>query len=310
MPSTRYTIVFTNPGTGSTRQLTLRLRPAVAAVGALLTLPVLVGMGAAWKAKYDVSALYESQKALEEENENYRSATEALTGQIESLQAAISDLRAQSALDPSLAGAVERIKPYLKGGMGGGTTGAVPAKGQEPYIRALSALTGPDDTFGLIRSLLESLESRLVEFRGDVERRNALAAATPSLWPAQGWLTSRMGPRQDPVSGELDFHSGLDIAAEAGSPVYATAGGTVVESGYRASYGNLIVLDHGFGIQTRYGHLSKISVKAGDHVKRGDVIGKVGATGKATGPHLHYETLANGKLVNPLRLLTPKPRDR
>jgi murein DD-endopeptidase MepM/ murein hydrolase activator NlpD len=72
----------------------------------------------------------------------------------------------------------------------------------------------------------------------------------------------------------------------------------------------LIVLDHGFGIQTRYGHLSKISVKKGERVKRGDVIGLVGSTGKATGPHLHYETLINGRLLNPIRLLTQKPRDQ
>jgi murein DD-endopeptidase MepM/ murein hydrolase activator NlpD len=311
MPSRRYTVVFTDRTTGTSRQLTLALRPAVAAVCAVLTIPVLVGMGAAWKAKYDVSALYASHQALEVENASFRAATEALTGQIESLQAAIVDLGAQSALDPNLARAMDRLPALVKArAMGGGSAGTGTPKGQEPYVTALSALTGPDDTFGLLRTLLESLESRLVAVRGFVDRRNALAAATPSMWPANGWLTSTMGPRQDPLSGQADFHSGLDIAAESGTPVYATAGGTVVEAGRHASYGNLIVLDHGFGIQTRYGHLSKISVKPGDKVKRGDVIGKVGATGRATGTHLHYETLANGKLLNPLRLLTQKPRDR
>jgi murein DD-endopeptidase MepM/ murein hydrolase activator NlpD len=90
--------------------------------------------------------------------------------------------------------------------------------------------------------------------------------------------------------------------------VYATAAGTVVHSGWQGGYGNLIVLDHGFGLQTRYGHLLNYSVKQGAKVKRGDVIGHVGNTGRSTGYHLHYEVLANGKLLNPLQLLSQKPR--
>jgi murein DD-endopeptidase MepM/ murein hydrolase activator NlpD len=283
----------------------------MAAACAALTLPVLVGLGAAWKAKSDVAALYASHHALELENASFRSATEALTGQIEALQSAVVDLGAQSALDPNLARAMERLPALVKArAMGGGATEGTAANTREPYIKALSALTGPDDTFGLLRGVLESLESRLLTVRGYVERRNALAAATPSLWPAQGWLTSTMGPRLDPMSGHDDFHGGLDIAAESGAPVYATAEGTVIEAARHSSYGNLIVIDHGFGIQTRYGHLSKFSVKTGERVKRGDVIGLVGATGRATGPHLHYETLVNGRLLNPLRLLTQRPRDQ
>jgi murein DD-endopeptidase MepM/ murein hydrolase activator NlpD len=311
MPSRRYTVVFTDRSTGTTRQLTLSVRPVVAVACAALTLPVLVGAGAAWKARSDVASLYASHHALEVENASYREATEALSGQIESLQSALVDLGSQSALDANLARAMERLPALVKSrAMGGGPPVTESSLRQEPYLKALTALSGPEDTFGLLRTLLESLESRLLTVRGFVERRNALAAATPSMWPAQGWLTSRMGPRQDPVLGGDDFHAGLDIAAERGAPVYATAEGTVVEAGYHSSYGNLIVLDHGFGILTRYGHLSRLSVKPGDQVKRGDIIGLVGATGKATGPHLHYEVLANGKLLNPLRLLTQRPRDR
>ena len=311
MPSRRFTVVLTERSSGSTRQLTLSVRPVVAVACAALTLPVLVGAGAAWKAKSDVASLYASNHALELENASYREATEALSGQIESLQSALVDLGSRSALDPNLARAMERLPALVKSrAMGGGTPVTETSVRQEPYLKALSALSGPEDTFGLLRTLLESLESRLLTVRGFVERRNALAAATPSMWPAQGWLTSRMGHRQDPVLGGDDYHAGLDIAAERGAPVYATAEGTVVEAGYHSSYGNLIVLDHGFGILTRYGHLSGLSVKPGDQVKRGDVIGQVGATGKATGPHLHYEVLANGRLLNPLRLLTQRPRDR
>ena len=171
-------------------------------------------------------------------------------------------------------------------------------------------MTVPEDTFGLLRSLLESLESRLHVVRRNVERRNALAEATPSIWPAHGWISSTMGSRRDPLTGGADFHAGLDIAGERGQPVYATAAGTVTQVGYQGAYGNLVAIDHGFGLETRYGHLLNFAVKKGAQVKRGDVIGHVGATGRATGYHLHYEVLANGRLLNPLQLLTQKPRDR
>jgi len=119
-----------------------------------------------------------------------------------------------------------------------------------------------------------------------------------------------MGRRQDPLTGGEDFHSGLDIAGERGQPVYATAAGTVTTRGYQNGYGNLIAIDHGFGLETRYGHLLRYAVEKGAQVKRGDLIGHLGATGRATGYHLHYEVLANGRLLNPLQLLTQKPRDR
>jgi murein DD-endopeptidase MepM/ murein hydrolase activator NlpD len=120
-----------------------------------------------------------------------------------------------------------------------------------------------------------------------------------------------MGNRRDPVNGGADFHPGLDIAGDRGQPVYATAAGRVTQVGYQGAYGNLVVVDHGFGLETKYGHLSKFKVRRGDSVKRGDVLGELGATGRATGNHLHYEVRANGRLLNPLQLLTQqKPRDR
>jgi murein DD-endopeptidase MepM/ murein hydrolase activator NlpD len=113
------------------------------------------------------------------------------------------------------------------------------------------------------------------------------------------------------MTGSPDFHAGLDIAGEKGQPVYATAAGMITHVGYQGAYGNLIVIDHGFGLETRYGHLLDYKVKLGDQVRRGDVIAHVGATGRATGYHLHYEVLANGKLLNPLKLLTQQtPRGR
>ena len=259
------------------------------------------------------SGLYSSQQALELENSSYRTATEELSGQIEGLQSAISDLGAQAALDPSLARTMEKLPAIVKSrAMGGSTTPAASSGRQDSaYARTLSALSNPDDTFGLLRSLLEGLESRLQSVRTNVEKRNALADATPSIWPAHGWLSSGMGPRTDPVNGGSDYHAGLDIAGDKGQPVYATATGVVTQAGYLGAYGNMIVVDHGFGLETRYGHLSGFVVQKGAHVKRGEMIGRLGATGRTTGAHLHYEVMANGRLLNPLQLLTQqKPRDR
>jgi murein DD-endopeptidase MepM/ murein hydrolase activator NlpD len=313
MASRRYTILIADRTSGVVRRVTISARPAVAVACAMVTLPVLIGIGAAWKAKSDVVGLYSNQQALELENSSYRTATEELSGQIEGLQSAISDLGAQAALDPSLARTMEKLPAIVKSrAMGGSTTPAASSARQDSaYARTLSALSNPDDTFGLLRSLLEGLESRLQSVRTNVEKRNALADATPSIWPAHGWLSSGMGPRTDPVNGGSDYHAGLDIAGDKGQPVYATATGVVTQAGYLGAYGNMIVVDHGFGLETRYGHLSGFVVQKGAHVKRGEMIGRLGATGRTTGAHLHYEVMANGRLLNPLQLLTQqKPRDR
>ncbi|MGH9202904.1 MAG: M23 family metallopeptidase, partial [Vicinamibacterales bacterium] len=276
MFSRRYTIAIADSRSGVETRATVSLRPVLVAVGAVVTLPVLIGLGAAWKAKSDVQGVYASHRALEIENANYRAATEALAGQIESLQTTIADLGAQSTLDPNLTRAMEKLPALVKArAMGGSANGSAATRpGAEPgYARTLAALTSPDDTFGLLRSVLQGLESRLYVVQGVVERRKELAAATPSIWPAHGWLSSGVGPRIDPVTGAADFHEGLDIVSDKGQPVYATAAGTVAQSSSQGAYGNLIVVDHGFGLETRYGHLSAMSVKRGDTVKRGDVIG-------------------------------------
>jgi murein DD-endopeptidase MepM/ murein hydrolase activator NlpD len=156
--------------------------------------------------------------------------------------------------------------------------------------------------------MLKALENRLSYVRRDVERTEALSKATPSIWPAHGWLSGTFGGRADPFTGERGFHGGLDISLDKGSPVYATADATVESAEYTGNYGNLIVLTHGFGLSTRYGHLSKFNVKPGQQVRRGDVIGLVGSTGRSTGSHLHYEILVNRQLLNPLRLLTRPSR--
>jgi murein DD-endopeptidase MepM/ murein hydrolase activator NlpD len=125
----------------------------------------------------------------------------------------------------------------------------------------------------------------------------------PSLWPVVGQITGHFGERLDPFSGEGAFHSGLDIASRYGDEIRATADGDITQAGLSAGYGRLIVIDHGFGVSTWYGHLSGFNVQVGMHVKRGDVIGYEGDSGRSTGPHLHYEVRINNTPVNPWRYL-------
>jgi murein DD-endopeptidase MepM/ murein hydrolase activator NlpD len=126
---------------------------------------------------------------------------------------------------------------------------------------------------------------------------------SPSLWPVIGPITGSFGQRMDPFSGEGAFHTGVDISAEYGTGVRAAADGVVVVASEHAGYGRLVVVDHGFGVTTFYGHLSSFTVPTGIHVKRGDVIGYVGVSGRTTGPHVHYEVRINDAPVNPSRYL-------
>src|SRR5580658_4612503 len=126
----------------------------------------------------------------------------------------------------------------------------------------------------------------------------------PSLWPVVGEITGHFGERLDPFSGEGAFHAGMDIASHYGDPVHATADGVVAVMDQRAGYGRLVVIDHGFGVSTWYGHLSAFSTHVGTHVKRGDIIGLEGQSGRSTGPHLHYEVRIYNTPVNPWRYLS------
>jgi murein DD-endopeptidase MepM/ murein hydrolase activator NlpD len=289
------------------RRLTISLRPALMSVVTALMLPVLIGLGARWSAKADVEQLRAANALLEVENGSYRAATGELTSQIQALEGVINDLGARASIEPTQANAMKKLPAVIKSRAAGGS-GQQTSNAVSDIVGA--AFSSPEDTFGVLRTLLQGLENRLRYVRRDVERREALAAATPSIWPAHGWLTGTFGGRSDPFTGEPGFHQGLDISLEKGSPVYATADGTVDGAAYTGDYGNLIVLKHGFGLATRYGHLSAFAVKLGQTVRRGDVIGYIGATGRATGAHLHYEILANGRLINPLQLLTTKPAQR
>lgn len=282
------------------RHLRLRFRSVVMLAGIIVLLPVAIGLAAKWNTFADIERLRAAKQQLEAENNSYRAATGELTAQIQSLETVINDLGARSAMDPAQVRAMQKLPAVVRSR----ATGGLSTSNLAMNALANAPISSPEDTFGVLRLLLQALESRLSNVRRDVEKREELAAATPSIWPAHGWLTDSFGGRKDPFTGEQGFHQGIDISADKGNPVYATADATVDSASFTGDYGNLVVLRHAFGLITRYGHLSKFVVRAGQAVKRGDVIGYVGATGRATGSHLHYEILANGKLINPLQLLT------
>jgi len=130
---------------------------------------------------------------------------------------------------------------------------------------------------------------------------------TPAIWPVLGHITDSFGERLDPFSGEGAFHTGVDVSADYGAPVHATGDGIITIAENHAGYGRLVVIDHGFGITTWYAHLSSFSAIAGARVKRGEVVGYTGISGRSTGPHVHYEVRVNNAPVNPWRYMRSTP---
>jgi murein DD-endopeptidase MepM/ murein hydrolase activator NlpD len=141
--------------------------------------------------------------------------------------------------------------------------------------------------------------------RADAERLNAALNTVPVRKPVTGEIdmTSPFGVRMDPFVHEAAMHTGIDFRGETGEPIHATAAGTVTIAGWTGGYGKMVEIDHGNGLATRYGHLSEVDVSVGDKIRIGQVIGKLGSTGRSTGPHLHYETRVNGEAVNPQKFL-------
>lgn len=165
----------------------------------------------------------------------------------------------------------------------------------------------------LVRKMHNFLDSLSTDIRLEEVRQQELLsglskntnnlASTPSIWPAKGFVTSKFGYRSSPFTGYRDFHKGLDISAKTGTPVKATATGTVIFAGWDGAYGRCVVVNHGSGLVTRYAHLDRITVETAQYVKRGEQIGHLGSSGRSTGPHVHYEVRLNGVCVDPMRYI-------
>ena len=156
--------------------------------------------------------------------------------------------------------------------------------------------------FNLIRNS-SLIPSRQTPALGFVPTADFGHETVPTIWPVRGRVTEGFGQRSDPFTGEGVFHSGVDISVPFGTQVQAGGDGIVMQEGWDSGYGNAILVDHGYAMTTKYGHLSKIFVVVGQEVKRGQVIGAVGMTGRTTGPHLHYEVIVNDTPVNPMKYL-------
>jgi murein DD-endopeptidase MepM/ murein hydrolase activator NlpD len=182
--------------------------------------------------------------------------------------------------------------------------------GADPESRGAlqSLLHQPDGLVAWARGEIAALDAEIgLRERGFrslqtfLDRRTALLAATPTILPVKGWLSTPFGYRASPFTGAREFHEGIDVAAGSGTPIRVTAAGTVRFAGGLGTYGNVVVVDHGYGFTTLYAHNSANRVRAWQHVDRGEVIAYVGSTGRTTGPHVHYEVHVQGVPADPLR---------
>jgi len=228
---------------------------------------------------HELANLRRENKDLQQANEQFSRSVENLRGQLKQVEEKTRKLQ--------IIAEVNALDTTTQAGVGG-IRGDEPAPA--PYGDEIDKMTFRSRR---LESDLSLLETRLVE-------RSRMLSSTPSIVPVRGILTDGFGGRSDPFTGEPGTHNAIDISTATGQAVRAPADGIVVKSEWANGYGNVIFISHGYGYSSRYGHLRAFNVKPGERVKRGDILGFVGSTGRSTGPHLHYEVRLNGKPVNPL----------
>jgi murein DD-endopeptidase MepM/ murein hydrolase activator NlpD len=303
MAKRRWTLVLVPHGSEPSRILEVSynvLRFAAAAVGGIVVLALLAGYAT-------ISHTTDLSRAarLQEENATLSRQIGEIHGRLVSLADTISTISQRDARIRVLAN-LEPIDPQVQAAGIGGPAGASDVN--------LSGLTGIArrtaevrvDLGALIRRA-NLLASSFKEAADSLSLHTARLAATPSIMPTQGWLSSAFSAmRQHPILHLARPHEGIDVSAPMGSPIEAPAAGVVTDAGWETGYGNTITINHGFGIVTKFAHASKLLVKTGQRVSRGQRIALVGNSGLATGPHLHYEVHVNGRPVNPLKYVLPE----
>lgn len=290
MPKGHHTIIFVPHARARLRKWRVSDLQLVLA-GSLLLLVTLASI-AVTAAYFTITVDRGEIVRLERENEDLRQVNESFETSIRDIQAMLAQYEERT------------LQLAIIAGLDEGTYGGDAGIGGEP--QAPLAYTGG---YGLeaVEQRLGSLDGTLGEIEERLEERSRWIAATPAIAPARGILTSGYGTRRDPLTGSRAFHQGIDIAAAPGQAVRATADGLVVRAGNLGGLGRAVVIAHGFGTTTRYGHLARLAVKPGEEVRRGDVIGYVGNTGRSTGYHLHYEVHVDGRPVNPASYLLEDP---
>jgi murein DD-endopeptidase MepM/ murein hydrolase activator NlpD len=255
----------------------------------------LVALGALTSPHLLFKALAQAQVVSELERENER-----LRSEKESYEQTLSRIGERVREIESLAGQLASAVGVDANGAGGPTGTALvpaPARPGREFDADLEDL----------RRRADQLDHTMDTIEEAWEVRLRILNSTPTLLPVEGYLSDGFGWRKDPFTGSREFHRGLDIVAPTGTPVLAPADGLVTAAGRMSGYGKTVHLSHGAGLGSRFGHLSEILVKPGQRVRRGDVIGRVGSTGRSTGPHLHYEIFRAGRPVDPKVFLKAKP---
>lgn len=239
--------------------------------------------------KAELERLREVNVAQNKQIEQLAKATAVLQDDIGRLNKLDAEIRRLVNSDEQPASRSGTVRPSSQGGQGGPVV--------KPQINDLSNLVKE------LEATAKAREKSLSALKEELVARNARIAATPSIWPTYGDVTSRFGWRGSPWGWGSDWHPGIDIANDYGTPIEATAEGTVIYSGWYSGYGKMIQIDHHNGIVTAYAHNSENLVAVGDRVKKGETIAYMGSTGYSTGPHLHYEVRVNGTAVNPANFL-------
>ena len=238
----------------------------------------------------ELRRLQVENKILTQQARDYELNVGRLKAKVGSLQKTVDKLGVMAGL--------EQAPPDAKlGGVGG----AVGSESTAPSLDPSFSLRSMDRNVEDLTQRSEKLES----FYRD---QKILLASTPSIWPVRGYLSSRFGNRTDPFTAQPDFHSGIDISTPLGTKIMAPADGVVVSCSQKGAYGNSIIIDHGYGMVTRYGHLAGYAVRPGRRIKRGEVIGYVGSTGRSQAPHLHYEVWVREQAQNPIHFILDEYR--
>jgi hypothetical protein len=241
-------------------------------------------------------------------------ANQALSSEVQRLNSRVGVLSDTLAVisrrdeEMRLVAGLEPLSPDVERAGIGGPAGAWPEREHlltEGGTAGREAFSVHTDLDALIRRA-NLLATSFQEAAESIAAHTQEMAAMPSIMPTMGFLTSKFSMiRYHPILHENRPHEGIDITAAYGTKIFAPAAGRVIKVGYENGYGNLVAVDHGYGLETRYAHMSRWAVRVGQSVKRGDLLGYVGSTGLSTGPHLHYEVLRDGRAVDPLRFILP-----
>ena len=305
MAGDRWTFLVLKDGEAPVRQISFTRTRVKAVMGVAAATVVGVFGFAAWIG-LGGAAQWNAQR-LEDRNRVLSDELSALQSRIDGFETTIAELSERDAQMRTLAGMNGIDSEILEVGIGG--PGLVTPESTPLWsidsVAGARAFAASYDLAALERRA-SLLTASMDEAADSLEAHRALLEATPSILPTTGWLSSRFqSSRVHPVFAEARPHHGIDISAEHGTPILAAANGRVVRAGWMTGLGQMVEIDHGFGYVTRYGHASKLLVRVGQQVTRGEMIAQVGSTGIATGPHLHYEVYLNGRVQNPMNFVIP-----